>query len=299
MDEFDMSNLPTVICHLGAHKTATSLIQKYFQEKREQYAALGVRYIPRERISELTGWGTRLIDNPGDFRAEIDSHAKHAGTRYVVFSYEDMLRRPFVEGKGSLYPRHRDPLNALSSALTGYNLKLVYYIRPQVEFVPSYYVQLIQEGGFFTFEQFLDELIDLNRLSWKPLVDGFVKVFGSDNIYIGDFRTIKGGQFQFLKEFVESTMPGIAGDYEYRKVHNVGLSARGLHIALRINPLLRKDTKTRETRKVRNFLQENFSSATEPKPVLLSEEVRAKLMAYGAEYDELIANYGLTRTGRP
>lgn len=290
-----MSPPPTVICHLGAHKTATSLVQKYFQEKREHYKSLGVSYIPRERISELTGWGTRLIENPTDFRAEVDSHSAQPGTRFVLFSFEDMLRRPFAEGKKGLYPRHREPLNALADALKGYDIKIVYYLRPQVEFVPSYYVQMVQEGDFFTFEQFIDDLVDLSSLSWKPMVDSFSSVFGSENIYIGDFRAIRNGQFEFLKNFVESTMPGVTGDYEYKKLHNVGLSARGLHIALRINPLLRKGSVTRETRKVRNFLQENFNSLTEPKPVLLSEEVRGQLMTYNAEYEDLIATFGLTR----
>lgn len=290
-----MTQPPTVICHLGAHKTATSLIQKYFQEKREEYKAKGVSYIPRDRISEITGWGAKLIDNPGRFRKEVESQFKKNGSRFVIFSYEDMLRRPFAEGKKGLYPRNHDPLKALSEALQGYNTKIVYYIRPQVEFVPSYYVQLIQEGGFFTFEQFITEQVDLNEISWKPLVDSFSDVFSPENVHIGDFRSIRAGQYEFLKQFVENMMPGIEGDYEYKKVHNVGLSARGLHIALRINPLLRKDTTTRETRKVRNFLQENFSSATEPKPVLLSDEVKEQLNRYQAEYDSILEQHGFGR----
>lgn len=284
----------TVICHLGAHKTATSLIQKYFADKRKEYRKLGVSAIPREDISKASSWGTKVVSNPKALRNLVSSHLDRDGIDYALMSYEDMLRRPFIDEETGLYPRRHQPLQAMADALKGYKVKLVYFIRPQVDFVPSYYVQLIQEGGYFTFEQFLEKQ-DLDQLSWQPVVDSFVKTFGEDNVHIGDFRTIKEGQEKFLKRFVEALMPGVDGDYEYGSVHNVGLSARGLHIALRINPLLKRDKATRETRKVRNFLQENFSSLNEPKPVLLSEEVREQLMRYSGEYDQIIKRYGLGR----
>lgn len=72
------------------------------------------------------------------------------------------------------------------------------------------------------------------------------------------------------------------------KVHNPSISDRGLHIALRINPLLKPGWD--EVGKVRKFLQNNFSNLNEPRPHLLTDAMKDELMElYADEYVRLVA----------
>ena len=54
-----------IVVHVGAHKTGTSLIQKYMRDKPEQLTPFGVRAVSRSDTNTLIGWGQALIDTRG------------------------------------------------------------------------------------------------------------------------------------------------------------------------------------------------------------------------------------------
>jgi len=274
----------TLVAHLGAHKTATSLVQKYFKAKTKYYRKQGIQFLSREQVSPYISWGDKIVKNGDKFRDYLNEQAAKTTADHLMFSNENILGRPFPDREG-LYPNHEPIVKSLKAATGAFNTKIVYGIRPQVDFLQSYYLQRVHQGDFMTFNQFLDE-IDLDTISWRPMIECLQDTFGKDNVIVLDFSLIKMGQNKFIQHFLDvSIRPGIVIDEDYDEVHNPSISDRGLHLALRINPLLRKG----ETGNVRRFLQTYFSNQTEPRPVLMSESVKADLNArYDAEYQDLI-----------
>lgn len=55
----------SVVLHVGAHKTGTSLIQKYFRDRPEQLDPGAVTAIDRSEMKGLIGvWGHVVVDRP-------------------------------------------------------------------------------------------------------------------------------------------------------------------------------------------------------------------------------------------
>lgn len=274
----------TLIAHLGAHKTATSLVQNYFNTTADHFEEQGLKYLTRNAVSPYISWGDRIVKKGDAFRAYLNGAAQETEAPVLMFSNENALGRPFPRRKG-LYPGSEPIVQALRDVTQDFDVKIVYSIRPQVDFLQSYYLQLIHQGGFMTFNQFLDG-INLKSISWRPVIESLQNHFGAQNVKVLDFGLIEKGQAAYIKHFLEAAVgPGFQVDEDYAVVHNPSISDRGLQLALRMNPLL----KSNETGLVRKFLQANFSNLTEPRPLLVSEDLRKKLKRlYGAEYDALI-----------
>ena len=278
------SGAKILVAHLGAHKTATSLVQKYFKDKKDYYDDQGVLALTRSEVSPFISWGDQIMENPWKFNKFLHSKAKRATGKYILMSNENALGRPFKERPG-LYPDHTRIIPAFAKVMHGFQPRIVYSIRPQWEFLESYYLQRVQQGYFLTFSQYVAE-IDLKQISWLPLIAQLREAFGADNVLVFDFGLIRKGQEVFLSEFVKRAIsPDVTPDLNYGQVHNASLSDRGLQMALRINPLLKPD----ETGIIRRFLQENFSNLTEPRPTLMSEVMRTELKErYADEYKSLV-----------
>ena len=274
----------TIFAHLGAHKTATSLIQQYFKAKHKYYADQGVYFLNRSEISPFISWGDKIIENPTELANGLKKKTKKSNAPTIFFSNENVLGRPLQRTPG-LYPSAKDIIPALGKALSAYDTKIIYSIRPQWEFLESYYLQKVHQGYFLTFNQFL-ESVDMDNLYWQPVIDALGAEFGQENVKIVDFSLIRKGQDTFISEFIKQNISeDLIPDLDYAKVHNASISDRGLQLALRINPLLKRE----ETSSVRKFLQENFSNQTEPRPNLLSADMKAVLKdRYESDYNGLV-----------
>ena len=94
--------------------------------------------------------------------------------RYDVLfgSNEKTMGRPFPQGgNGVLYARGPGNIAALAAAIgDGVRPKIFLSIRPQHEFLESFYLQTIHEGRHRPFDAWLSA-VDLNALSWRPVVD--------------------------------------------------------------------------------------------------------------------------------
>ncbi|MGQ0629769.1 MAG: hypothetical protein ACT4P1_01910 [Sporichthyaceae bacterium] len=281
---------PTLVWHPGAHKTGTTVFQKYLGRHTELLASRSVSVIPRRKLSLAIGWGDRLMADPGTFANLVTEYAVD-GTQYVVGSMENMLGRPFLAEQPGLYPNAEKNIEALAGATEGLCTRVVFTIRPQAEFLQSYYLQSIHEGASHTFRSW-SGAIDLDAISWDPVIEALTRRLGHENVTLVDFRRIRDGQPAFVGDMLAAVDPSLDLPVEYAEVHNRSLSEYGLELALAVNPLMRSGT-DRVT--VRRFLQANFSNLTGERPVLLSDDESAAITArYGAEYDAALSRYGVS-----
>lgn len=302
--------LETVALHLGAHKTGTSLIQKFIRDNAAMCQKAGIAGIARSETDRTIGWGRikDVEDGTADLRAHIDRAATE-GMRYFVLSHENAMGRPFDAEKGArrLYPYARRRVTALRDALDGYPIKLVYYVRSAAAFMESYYLQTIHEGGHTPFRKWRKQT-GSPSLSWAPVYDDLCSVFGAENVTIKSFDAeIAQGQSEFLRSFFASFMdpapkPEALGDFQYPPVRNPSIGEKGLELALAVNPLLGSST---ERKLMRKFLQANFSNQTHPRAVLLSGKEKIEIgEAMHDDIDAVLsrqrdARDGLAQPGRP
>ncbi len=275
-----------VALHIGAHKTGTSVLQRYLRENEDLMARRRVKYLRRAHLSQMVGWGDRLAADPAPLRDRLTTFGWDPRYRVLIGSYENLVGRPFTrKGKGRLYPNAPRNIEALTRALPRIRCKVLLSIRPPADFVESYYLQTVHQGGHETFAEWL-RLVDLEALSWRPIVEAMQAHFGPDNVEVVDFRRIREGQELFLRHMLARVDSRLDVPVTYSEPQNRSVSARGLEMALAANPHLET---SEERGALRTFLQTHFSNLDGPRPVLFTADQKAALWErYGDDYEDLV-----------
>lgn len=275
-----------LVLHVGAHKTGSSLIQKFLRDRPRELRAHRIGYLSRQDLDPLVSRGSLERNDWSGLTSAVDAAVAAGGTDVVIASHEGTMGPAFPRRDPSLYSRSAGLAPRLAEALGSHRPTVVVTLRPQADFVESYYLQSIHTGRHDSFASWLSGL-DLDRLSWRPLVDDLTAAFGADRVHVLDFRTIRDGQEAFVRRFLALAAPGRDVPVSYPAVRNASISGKGLELALAVNPLL---TTHDERRSMRRFLQKHFSNRDFARPTLLGDELRAQLEnRYAAEYDELVA----------
>jgi len=274
----------TVVFHVGAHKTGTSLLQKYMRDNRRRLQLRGIYYLARSEMNDLVGWGRPLVEHPEALDARISAITGNLLYRTLVTSHENTLGRPIASGGDHMYPKAAPMVDALGRLLAPYRSKVFLYVRPQAEFIESYYLQLIHQGNTFTFAEWIDSL-DLDRLSWVPLADMLIEALGGERVEIIDFGEIRLGQNRFIESFFRRIDPSFDFEVDYKPRRNPSVGDKGLRLALAANPHLKTGA---EKKAMRVFLQKRFSNVDYPRPTLFTEAQRQALRdRYDDEYKRI------------
>ncbi len=245
----------SVVLHLGAHKTGTSLIQKYFRDRAGDFVGHRVTAVSRSDTNRLIGWGDMVRDKPMRLRHRLEAELRREPD-VVLVSHENSLGRPFDPETPGVYPHAAELAEALASATDGLDVSVVFYFRPMADFVESYYLQTIHEGAWHGFDEWY-ATVDPESLSWRPVVAALDRAFGAERTILGDFSEISDGQNEFLTRFIQRADIPLPPAVRYQPRRNASISELGLDIARTVNPLLTSKAQRRATRQ---FLQENFSN---------------------------------------
>jgi hypothetical protein len=273
-----------VVIHVGAHKTGTSLVQKYFRDKPRITQALGIAQISRTDGDLLVDWGQYLHERPEALRSRLEEEAAKRPS-VILFSHENTLGQPLLPDRPGLYPDASRNAKALAGICDGFDTYVVFYVRPMADFLESYYIQTVQEGLVHSFSDWYGSLTGSTR--WTPVVEALEGAFGAERVIVGDFSEIAAGQNKFLRKFMTRTGIPRPPIVEYKPIRNASFSARGLEIALDINQYLHDDD---EVMLVRRFLQEHFSNQKEGRARPMPEEVRRSITDQtAAEFERLAA----------
>lgn len=261
-----------IFLHFGAHKTGTSLLQTYLSINQKTLKSKRVEVLLlRQTIQLLGSWCKNLCTNPDLLTAALSEKEKR-GVKQVIISCEDLLGPPFKNGKSGFYPLSPTRFSALQKALAGHDVTAVIYIRPQAEFLESWYLQTINTGYSHSFEEWLKS-VNLDTISWKSLIDSMKTSLSPQKVIVEDFSKIRNGAEEYIKRF--ATHVNIPNSLKFPKsmTRNVSLSAKGLQLALATYPILDRSEKMM----MRRFLQSNFSNKVLPRPELLSPEQKAEI----------------------
>jgi hypothetical protein len=271
--------------HIGAHKTGTSLVQRYLADHAKLIHANRLDFTRRSTTDGYFGWGepSFLEENVVRLMKVLDGPRRLLFPTYIA-SHEDTLGPPFVPGKPGLYPQAAESARTLQKLLGKYRPTVIYYIRSQEQFLESYYLQTIHVGGDTPFRDWLAG-INAAAISWVPVIAALKSAFGENAVVVKDFgEEMKHGQSEYLRSFFEVVVPGLKPsrflNFRYAKIKNPSVGDRGLAIALAANRYLESDE---ERRLMRRFLQMHFSNQNLPRPDLLTADEQERIRSIYAE----------------
>lgn len=291
--------------HIGAHKTASSFLQANLN-------------IHKDRLMEEHGLGLvpRAVVMPSAFGKEIYevSQGRHPETEVTDAARESL--RSLLPGDGNIvmtsedlichldihdfYQNAENAMWYLRTALSDFDLHVIFYIRKQVDYLESIYMQYVHLGRRGKFGQFLQRAASVD-FSWLRVVESMERALPPGGLHLRTYEQIRHlGEVGFYRDFLSLCRVSNVEDFTIDENYSKGRAANrsygqlGMEIAKRVNPLLRP----KEKKVFRRFLQEHFSTATHPRAVLLNEEQRrAMFEKYQESNRQLFERYHLGMGG--
>lgn len=167
-----------ITIHCGLHKTGSSAIQ---------LALSGVSRGARRKI---------VTPNPGDDRSD-EGWARRlsvlADTRDAIFSDENLLGEPY-DG----YQSAPERVSIVRRSLAGARYQIVVYLRPQVDWLGSVYLQGVQEGRTVEPGEFWSTLASRHFLSWSSLVKLLQEQSGADRVIVRAYARSRDSVADFM-----------------------------------------------------------------------------------------------------
>jgi len=206
------------IYHLGAHKTASSLLQRNLVENLDEIRAQGVFYvnaelpwaIKRQRniIRQLHTPEAEPPGLPRRLNRRIAKAAKQAGARIVLQSNTASLGPAMHEALANgvtnpgFYPQAEQCLHTLTVDRPPEDVRFLLYSRTPETYLTSLYSEMIREGwsnvDIDTFCQSLD-LASLDFDTLKTRIEGMRPEF---HVVMRQYERIKLGADTFISTFM-------------------------------------------------------------------------------------------------
>ena len=237
-----------ILLHIGKQKTGTTSLQEYFYKNRKKLRENGV-YYPKTGLrgqshSEIAGILQQPV-NPSNqvLIEELLREITNCGFHKIIIS---------CEGLEKVSPQK------LKNVFTGYQLKPIVYLRNQVDFLASCYLQHIQE----TFKSTaLEDFLTLSRnskLDYKGYLRKYKSVFGNDigvSLYDKDYLYNGDIVDDFLEKYLKEERSSLPERNNLRRNRSIGWHTARFKLALN------EHIATQEKTPVRLFLiLENLSN---------------------------------------
>lgn len=292
----------TLILHIGTQKTASTLIRRFLRGNTDILAGQGIRLVDRATLtqSDFFGYleevtsGQVAPDCPVPCEIVTDLEALVRGPQQQVLMTSEILfhRLPL----GNFYDRIADGLALFRRLLPGWRIRVILYTRVQTSFVESCYTQLLQMGKRVKFSSYTGGGVP-EHLSWLRVCDDISGEIGRENLVVRPFETIKVlGTEGFLRDFLGhlGLDDAQAAQLPFDDALSVGMAGnRGFsEVAVKMARFTMPLVKPGDRKKLRKFLQENFSTEHYPRPRYFSETQREEMaVLYRADNARLFESY--------
>ncbi len=173
-----------VILHLGAHKTATTFLQKQMLAHSNNHTDLDV--IP---ISYLRKGFTNHVRNGIPFKKDsFDPKSRLINTNIIrLISDENLLTSPALLKKGKLYLNLDEKLKRLKLILgENSHYSIFFSIRNYKSYLTSMYCEYLRHNNFCTFSNYLENF-EIEKSNWTNVYMKLSRFFGKENVTILNF----------------------------------------------------------------------------------------------------------------
>jgi hypothetical protein len=288
--------------HIGTQKTASTLIRRFLKANADCLASHDIKLVDRTTLTESDFFayletvtdGTVSAQTPMPSAiAENLEHLVAGDFRHVLMTSEIMFHRLPL---GDFYDRIADGLQMIQTALPDWTIRVIFFVRSQKAFVESCYTQLIQMGKRTRFSVYTGGGVP-KHLNWARVCDDISRQIGTGNLIVRPFEIIRDmGTEPFLRSFLghldlDATQ---AATFQYDAALAEGQAAnRGFsEVAVKLARFTMPLVDPGHRKKLRKFLQENYSTADYPRPHYFTDTEAADMAAhYRAENARLFATY--------
>lgn len=226
---------PAVISlHVGAHKTASTHLQKTLRGHGELLSAHGVRYVGPERLrrpgrSLKNRFAMDREPGPAEKAEARRKLARMAGgARRLVISEENLLGRQFAPGL-PVYPEGDLRLNKMVRLCEGIPVNVFLAVRDPADWLGSLYRHALFNGRHVPFDIFAEGTRP-EDISWRNLAARLVRVPGVAQLIVWPMEAYPGNAGQLFRRMTRwKAGPRIT---PIASAVNVGLSAQAVQEVL-------------------------------------------------------------------
>jgi len=193
--------MPRLFLHIGTHKTGSTVLQQTFRANSRLLAQRGIKWLPPfpnvRTFTRQTAVDESFIQSYRQYLRQRVDRAKQGTHRYLM-SYEGFSGDPWTGYKnvGAI-------ATMLNEVTAEFNPTIIVYLRRQDEFVESFYIQTIQGGRSWSFEEFLGQT-DASWYCWESLVGSYARLFGRESIVVRRYgKSFLPEKDSLLRDFVD------------------------------------------------------------------------------------------------
>lgn len=220
-----------IALHVGAHKTATSHLQRSLQKNRSLLAGHGVAFIPTHHYRELLAPLHKELMSSGAaeaLRQQADPLIKGAarGAGRMIISDENIMGQlPRIAKDDTLYPWGRWRVANAAALLENHDLSLFLSIRNPATYLPSAYSESLLHMPYRSFRGFLSPFTP-DALRWSSVVEGLRWRLPDIPLTVWRFEDYPQHRAQIAASLMGEPLPQ---EFEFLERHpRPGLSARAL-----------------------------------------------------------------------
>jgi hypothetical protein len=248
--------------HLGAHKTATTYLQRQLQRNITSLTAAGI-FCPHQKTLQ-------------------DAFGRYFNALVHLYPYAGLAIRPFLEGKidalvgsagapssailsdenlagmlafnhkqGGLYRNVGRRTGLLASVLARHKPHFYFAIRSYKDFLPSAYLQLATNGREPEYQAYLDSF-DLEKYGWTAAVRQIADTVGAENLTVWTYEKFARDN----RSIFDLLVPGVELDIEAdqsRRVVLPSMTMKGLRVMQAIEGKFSKPELARIAKVMRRF----------------------------------------------
>ncbi len=266
--------------HIGTHKTGTTAIQRNIEAVESDLKKEKIIYLQTPSIfEEMTDLETVDEDMIIECREYLNSNTK----KYSE-DYRFVMSNEHFSGSGK-HGHYKATAKMLRQITEGFDVKIIVYLRRQDFYVESLYTQSIHEGGYLSFDQFLNEF-DFSDFDWYDLLESYTKMFEKESIIVNLYDKKHLLQKSIMQSFSESIGSNFLKNKDFKNTqHNVSYDRNILEIARISNPVLDINQKKR----LRQILQPLSAMISEKKYIFFNEKSRNEFISKYDKSNALVA----------
>lgn len=201
-----------LFAHLGAHKTASTMMQRTFLEHRDTFLESGIYYIPyqdfRRQITNKTPqWRRQSPDGNAEMQAAVSDLLPEGGIKALLVSDEALaghIRSDLQNRPHRIYEHCHEVVSLLKHTLGKKQMVIFFMIRSYGEFLESCYLQLVRAGYSQSFETYIQGF-DLAKISWVPTIQELAQHLTGDEdlLVVYDYALLNQAPGEVLSDLFD------------------------------------------------------------------------------------------------
>ncbi|MCV3764388.1 hypothetical protein [Rhizobium sp. TRM95796] len=192
--------MPRTVLHLGAHKTATTYIQRKFAQNRGILKRHDLHFYKLEQLRK--SFTPLVYGNKKENTAFISQMAETAAAGDVLISEENILGMAGeLVKKGNFYPDIASRLKLVVENLNVEAPDIYLSLREYSAFVVSMYCEYLRHQKFIEFETFMDTFRK-SGFNWTQVVRDVRSGSPKSRIFVWDFAKFRESEHEIVSHMI-------------------------------------------------------------------------------------------------